>query len=396
MKTCVVCLVSDQTIPNVLIAANQNPDLLLLISTEKMEQRGKSAAILETLKLRGLDFSGRHHLLEVNEDSITDLQSRVTEWLNQTGEEYAFTVNLTGGTKLMSIAAFDLFADFGSEMVYMPIQKNEYLMPFPKRRPKAPVALPERLTVKEYLTAYGFEIENWQAVLRRIETCGSRQDMTCFLYDNYVRLEPLLKHLSPELRAIRKGKIRKPIPFETVYQVRNGIEEQFLKRFGFSISTNGSLMKMVDEDEREYLRGGWLEERLFLAVRNALTALPGDSDVLLGVVAKTAGVRNEFDVLFSHQNVLHLIECKSLEIPHGDFGASEVLNNFLYKIGELRQKFGLTPAAFFATTSKEIYEKDGELKKSLVDRAGQSRITVVPLLKEPDIRGYFSKKLTGM
>lgn len=64
-----------------------------------MEGKGKSKAILDTLGLRGLDYSGRRHIIEVVENSIVDFQEKVTGWLRETDQEWEFIVNLTGGNK---------------------------------------------------------------------------------------------------------------------------------------------------------------------------------------------------------------------------------------------------------------------------------------------------------
>jgi hypothetical protein len=76
--------------------------------------------------IRG-NYSGRRHIIEVVEDSTVDFQKKVTDWLGETVQEWEFIVNLTGGPKLMSISAYDLFTDFGSEMVYVPLNREEVL-----------------------------------------------------------------------------------------------------------------------------------------------------------------------------------------------------------------------------------------------------------------------------
>ncbi|HYA41711.1 MAG TPA: hypothetical protein VEF34_10430, partial [Syntrophobacteraceae bacterium] len=60
--------------------------------------------------IRG-NCSGRRHIIEVVEDSTVDFQKKVTDWLGETEQEWEFIVNLTGGPKLMSISAYDLFTD---------------------------------------------------------------------------------------------------------------------------------------------------------------------------------------------------------------------------------------------------------------------------------------------
>jgi hypothetical protein len=70
MKTCLVSLVGDQTIPNILVIAHFKPDYLLFISTSGMEKKKKTQAILNTLRERSLDYTSRHLKLEVVEESM--------------------------------------------------------------------------------------------------------------------------------------------------------------------------------------------------------------------------------------------------------------------------------------------------------------------------------------
>lgn len=53
MKTILVSLVSDQTIPNILAIHHFRPDELLFVTTEMMEKKRKTASIMETLRLLG-------------------------------------------------------------------------------------------------------------------------------------------------------------------------------------------------------------------------------------------------------------------------------------------------------------------------------------------------------
>lgn len=169
-----------------------------------MEDKGKTRAILDTLNLRDLDYSGRYQKLEVVEDSIIDLQNKVSQWLSQTLEEYQFIVNLTGGNKLMSLAAYDFFKELGSDMVYVPIPQNRCLVPFPKLRPKSPGLLQDRLTVIEYLTACNFKINNLNTLERNRQRAFSRKELTNFIFDQYEQVKPLLKWLDKTSGKIQK------------------------------------------------------------------------------------------------------------------------------------------------------------------------------------------------
>lgn len=386
MKTCLVSLVSDQTIPNILVTAHFKPEFLLFITTAEMERKGKTEAILKTLRLRELDYVSRHHRIEVSEDSILDLQARVTRWLDDVVEDWRYILNLTGGTKLMAIGAYDLFTDFDSTMVYVPIPRNEYLIPFPKRRPKEPTQLLDRLTVEEYLSAYGVAITNRGVLTEHKKLAESRERATVFIFSHYRQVEPLLRRLREQLPR----RWRKTCRIAGKLEVQNDFQREMLSLLAFE-ERNGEVAKALTKSEWQYLRGGWLEERVFFALKKTL---PKKADVELGVECRNQkGNENEFDVIFTLENILYLVECKSLGAPEGSQeNVGGTVNDFLYKLGALRQQFGLTPTAFLATTSPDVLAEDGTLKPHLVERGEQFRITIIPLLQTPDLEGFFKSR----
>ncbi len=60
----------------------------------------------------------------------------------------------------MSLAVFEVFKEYQSEIIYIPIPKNEYLVVFPKKSDTVLKPIEVRLNVKEYLSAYGLKIFN--------------------------------------------------------------------------------------------------------------------------------------------------------------------------------------------------------------------------------------------
>jgi len=395
MKRCLVSLVSDQTIPNVLVALHFRPDTLLFLTTESMEEKKKTDAILQCLSMRGLDYSERHWKVYVKEDSLLNIEQELARWSQNQEEEFDYIVNLTGGTKLMSIAAYDYFQAFGSSMIYVPIPKNEFLTPFPKRRPKAPEALKERLTVCEYLTAYGFKVANASDLDRKKELAERRKELTRHIYQNYQELKSFLADLYEAMKSAAEDRkrLKKGLSFEVPLRP-SAKGEEILREMGFQESASGWIKKDFNREDYEYLRGGWLEERLYLALKEAL---PAKSDVLLGVqYTNREGTFNELDVLFTLENRLYLVECKSLDAAEGsEQGGAVTLTSFLYKLGALRQEFGLTPLGYLATTSEDILDKDGRAKETLLKRARQFNIEILPLIQIQDLEAWFMDKFQG-
>ena len=394
MKTCLVSLISDQTPPNILVAAHYKADFLLFITTPSMEKKGKSQAILEVLRQRGLDYLHAFQKIEVSEDSVLNFQTEVSAWLDQAGREYRFIVNLTGGNKLMAIAAFDLFSGYDSIMGYIPIPRNEFLIPFPKKRPKGPVALLDRLSVAEYLTAYGFTITNRTVLKRNKKEAFARDLISEYIFDHYEDVRPLLKSLGDNVRLLKEKQVKKGYVFCGNVASQNDAQEKLLCKLGFQRNGLG-ITKKINKSEWNFLRGGWLEERLFLALNESL---PRETDIQLAVVSKDPkGNKNEFDIIFTYENVLFLVECKSLDVQEGEGGRSGVtINDFLYKLGALRQNFGLTPRAFLATTSRNIFDESGRIKSHLIERGKQFSTQIIPLLQVKDPVRFFRERFNTL
>jgi len=364
MKTILVSLVSDQTIPNILAVHHFKPDELLFISTREMEKKKKVSAILMALNKLHLEY--KNDSIIVQEDSILDCHKKIDEWIK--GKKDAeFVVNLTGGTKIMSIAAYEFFKDYSSKMIYIPIAKNEFIVPFPKKRPGDPVKLDLRLSVIEYLTAYGLTVVNESHLNRYREEAIKQKDMSKWIAENYNNLKNILKWLCGILRDYR-GK--KQFLLEGEFLGASNEEKQFLSRLNFAY--NGSLVcKSLKHSEIKYLTGGWLEEFCFVKVSELLDR--GIDDAVIELQLKNRyGVDNEFDVMFTKDNKLYFIECKSLD-QHED-----KRTDALYKVGALQKEFGLKIESFFVTTSPHILKKDGEIRESIKAKAEQFKTTLVP------------------
>ena len=189
MKIILTSLISDHTIPNILAIHHFKPDDLLFISTTAMEKKNKTADILNALDRLGLYY--KINPIIVQEDSILDSHKKIGKWIK--GKKDAeFLVNLTGGTKIMSIAAYEFFKDYSSKMIYIPIPRNEFIIPFPKKRPGVPVKLDLKLSVIEYLTAYGLTVLNESHLDSYCKDAIKRKELSKWIANNYDKLKNLL------------------------------------------------------------------------------------------------------------------------------------------------------------------------------------------------------------
>lgn len=381
MKTILVSLVSDQTIPNILAIDHFRPDELLFITTEEMEKKKKVEAILKTLDELDLNYQDRSSRIQVREDSILDCHKKIESWI-EGKEDSEFIVNLTGGTKIMSISAYEFFKDYSSKMIYIPIPKNEFIIPFPKKSPGKSIELKLRLSVSQYLTAYGLGVIKREKLEIYKQEALQRQDLSTWMVMNYGRIKRLLEWFSHNLREYRdktQFKLDKP------YNQATDQERELLSKLGFKHDSR-AISKTLMRSEIRYLTGGWLEEFCFNQVSDLVKHHVID-DCVIGLRLRNAqGRDNEFDVMFTRENELYFIECKSLDQK----GDKET--DILYKIGALQKEFGLRVKSFLVTTSQSVM-KDGQITSPIRERAEQFKTYIIPSEQVKDLNNVLLQRL---
>ena len=380
MKNILISLVSDQTVPNILAIHHFKPDELLFLSTDEMERKEKVDAIINTLSRLDLNAKDKSTKVIVCEDSILDCHKKLEGWI-EGKEDFEFIVNLTGGTKIMSISAYEFFKDYSSKMIYIPIPKNEFIIPFPKKSPGKPVKLQLRLNVTQYLTAYGLNIINEGRLKVYEEEALGRNKLSQHIVANYESVKNLLIWLSGSLRSHRN---HRQFHFKGTYSVPTDQERDLLTRLSFSYERDLA-SKILTKSEIRYLTGGWLEEFTFNAIHELLGQ--GVDDVTIGLAMQNpSGRDNEFDVMFTKENELYFIECKSLDQQE------DRETDVLYKIGALQKEFGLRVKSFLVTTSPFVM-RDGQLNEATRARAEQFKTEIISPNDVINLKGILTEKL---
>ena len=227
MKTTLISLISDQTIPNVQFIKEKKVDSHIFVTTKGMESKGVSEWIIKACKLTEIYVDS----VEVAPFSYDDVQRKLQERLN---DDDRYIVNLTGGTKIMSLAVNDLLRDYSAEMYYLTGQKN-YIKIFPGKE-KPTFQLASNLSLEEYLFACGFEISKNPSPSFDLPVSESIFAYYLNSFDKAIDVEPLTFLFS---------KRDKNVP--SIAEI-NGLHD-FLNRIGFLPITENKLSKI----ETKYL-----------------------------------------------------------------------------------------------------------------------------------------------
>ena len=308
MEPILVSIISDQTIPNLLIIKELAGKYhgQIFISTKKMEEAGKSFWIE---KAAGIN-PGTIQRIEVDENNWTDINEKLTNFIWPENSKYI--INLTGGTKVMTLAVYEFFSKPGNRVIYAPIGKNQYEELFPKRG-LIPEKIEYRLNVWEYLTAFGI---------------------------NFIKKEVPGKSFA-ELKTIFK----------------------IFKNKGYDIN---SLNEGYPPEWKNYFTGSWFEEYLFYQVKDQLKINEGFIEMGVELMhfgeTRISGNDQELDIVFTLNNELYLIETKvSLGKPPVK---KETIHQTMFKLSAINKNFGLRSHASVITLA-DLNDRSENFRRDL-------------------------------
>ncbi len=381
-----LCLLSAQPVPNLMSILELRPDRIALLETVEMRKSRVRENLLAALALAGEGYNYTD-LVEVCELDKPDELIDAAQALHALVERHPgahWSVNLTGGTKIMAIAAHKVFEPMGAILYYLEIGRPDQIQCLNNGER---VSCGRRLSIEQFLRSYGYR-------------AGHAADGA------------LHRHLLPLARAIAQNEDALMIDPSVWTSLRNGklkagpgqirvtndaLHQAFFEEAQRRVDLPGklgpltleknSLVGRIDKVTGDFLTGGWLETLLYGVLENHAADLElWDLRLNLHIApvadgaAAQSGFDNELDIAFMHSHALHSIECKSGAQEHDpDVGA-------LYKIeAVLSQLRALLRSAALASTSDNIYSRDsrtgqvleGQIKPALIERARFNHWTII-------------------
>lgn len=351
-----ITLVSDQTIPNVLFIKNAeiSYDKYMFISTDKMEKRHKVDYIIKGADLQEKDCE----TVVVKEDDVCQINEKLRNisWL----EDDKYHVNLTGGTKIMSVAVYLFFHEKKSEIFYIPIGKQHYIDVSTEKSASHNISY--RVNVKEYLDSNGVEFKEGavlkdsdytEAVLAKFQS-----DPEIFYSDiehiRLVRNDKKIKRKFDKKKKVDKTEIPEEA-LNVFYKYMPELEEE----------------AQITKEAVEYLSGGWFEELVYNRLKEEFKI--SEENIAINIKMKRGTSENEFDVIMTKDNALYVIECKTaLKTGNG----KSILTETLYKLDSLKKEFGLYVKAFLVTLG-DLRNDKGEIERRYLNRADQMGIKII-------------------
>ena len=275
----------------------------------------------------------------------------------------SYVVNITGGTKLMSLAAYNIFSNKNNcEIFYQPINQ-----PLQRIYPKyEEYEITELLTLDEYIKSQGI-------VYKYNNACEKNYDFNKDVYRNVI--EPNRDAIKDMVAMQNNSYFRNIFKRKDTINFEEIPEEKFVTPEGNKIDklTVLNVVKAFEFDVKaftksnlRYITGGWFEEYVYQKVKNENNII--DENIALNVQINKGNDHNELDVAYIKNNQLHVIECKSfLDGKEGD----KILNDALYKLNAImKSKFGIDAVSY-------LYTQSFINKESALNRASEFGIKII-------------------
>ena len=348
-----ILLVSDQAAPSLLPALDPalKPAEAILMVSAKMQARAD--ALEKVLSEAGVKTT---RVALENEHDFGKLEKALLE-VASTREGQLIALNVTGGTKLMALAAQSVALAAGWSVFYVDVDTDEviWLGKDARRQP-----LTQQLRLRHYLLGYGFSLDEG---IERPQPSQCHDDLLSTLITQVGSLEQALGQLNWLAQQAEEKKHLQVMLSAQQQDSRN--LEALLRIFEDAgvLSVQGETLNFTNEAERGFAKGGWLEHYVFRTV-SALTGELGLRDKAANlVVLDKSGVKNELDVAFMAKNRLFVIECKTARM---DKPEAPKANDTLFKLSEIcRRVGGLGTRGMLAS-----YRPLGEAEKRLAGALG--------------------------
>jgi len=324
-----VCLVSSQPIPNLVPLKMEElvpQKVILLVSDDMKVQADRIKKVIESWKLKIERYPIAPYNLEAARETCLNILAKF--------ENDEVTLNVTGGTKIMALAAFEVFREMKKPIIYVDTHDKEIQVLSPR---------PEKLKfkgvvkVKPYLAAYGQNITQEDTDLQRVK---KHQDITNKLVSEINRFEKAVSRMNKYSAPLRKVKT---FPVEIKIDKKDFSLSAFKELL--SLFCNGGIIELknnaiifTNSADVNFASGGWLEEYVFSVV---LSLSPTDIKMGIEVEWDQKGPKpptNEYDVVFTHNNQLYLIECKTKRFKGDDRKINGA--DMIYKLDSLRDAAG--------------------------------------------------------
>jgi hypothetical protein len=373
-----VCIATGQNLANLIPCLQLGATEVVILETPGM--REAAGNLKRALKHRGIAV----HCIPFDDASPEAIISSAEKIASSNLGEEPLVFNTTGGNKLMTLAITREMKALANEphLVYADTANDRlvWLAPMP-----AVELMKDTLNLNDILLAQGFRVIDRSDEAHREPEVKHRAELTRRMADGaatYGTFFGTLNSLAD--KALNEGKQ----PFKDHQELNStpvGRNVQLLEhaqRLNLLRWNRAKEIVFTDDKAAKYIRGGWLEEYVWLKLRG--TKSPDFWAVDVAVRSVAQDTPNQFDALIAHRNRLLVIECKTGKFDRND--QKDV--SYIYKLAQLADKTG-------GKMSRKLLLSAREIKVELQQRATEYEIDVLSGEKVKGLADYIRNWMIG-
>ena len=375
-----LCIATGQNLANLIPALQCGAREVWVLQTPPM--RASAAHLSDALKAHDIAVQR----IDFADDDVTTLHAQA-EAVAERLDGRAVTINLTGGTKLMTLALTDTLAahlatgDAAAQphLVHTDTRHRrlDWLRPAPRSEPMADV-----LRINDILLTQGYRQLDGSggaeaAALQRV--AEERKMLTRYLGDEAKEIGAAFGHLNwVAQQALNNGRLfqrEQDIDFPADRRDADRLQ-QVLRRIadaGGLLRWDGQRRIVFDsQGAAKYVCGGWVEEYAASKIKGFTT--PDRRATQLEIESVEGHTHNELDAVMVYGNCMLVIECKAAKMHSG-----EKLADQIYKLNQLARNVGGQMAQPLLLSARSIGDADRQRAKEYgVDILAAGELSTLP------------------
>jgi hypothetical protein len=366
-------MISDQLAPNLFPVVDKKlapkDKKVIMLVTQAMQEKANN--LNKTFKNYGISSV----TVNINDPyNFFEIQEKLCDCLIQYKDKNII-LNLTGGTKIMTIAAQSIFDMEKKPMFYVKERDNTALI-MQGNKVIDNIDLDIKLKIKDYLFAYGYSISFHAANQYQYS------EFTHELVSNISKYQSSIGRINSHvIKSNKKNALTFQRGQEDVYIA------PFLDlcgKFGL-LQADQDTFTFSDLQARQYVCGGWLEEYVYETVNQIGKQKIQDKALNMTIKSLQKSVENELDVAFLAKNCLHMIECKTGKLENEKGG------DVLYKLYTLSDKLGLKAKSMLVSYRNIDNISKNERLYQHKKRADEYKIRVVQSEELINLKNHLEK-----
>ena len=323
------------------IQNKSNIEKITILSSEYMNKEGKNELLTQSIqticeiKIEIINIPQGYE-----ESNMQAIQELLLSWIKPQPLKNTFIFNVTGGTKLMSIALDRVSMLLGSKRAECFYQsRDQKIVWYQRHNDKIIYPMNSNLNLQQRVLSRGYQINKQQLITEiSIDELRYAQILIDLMKNDFYKGRGFCSFINL-LATLSEKKETFDLTFEEMKNEQveglSALAEITAQQF-FSFDSMSKTIYFNNESTRDYMKGGWLEVYTGYECFKALMSLNPQAELAINVELQKNDTPNEMDVMFIHHAYLFCIERKTAKTM-----ANENAKDVLYKLSALQDFGGL-------------------------------------------------------